>query len=62
MKKMVVDKGGISRVITGANVMCPGLTSSGGYVTEGLKEGTIVAVYGEGKYHPFAIGKMLMSS
>ncbi len=27
MNKMVVDKGGISRVITGANVMCPGLTS-----------------------------------
>ena len=59
---MQVDKGGIPRVVTGANIMCPGLTSPGGYITKDLEVGTIVAIYGEGKQYPFAIGKMLMSS
>ena len=49
MQKMQIDKGGISRVVTGANIMCPGLTSQGGYITKELPIGTIVAIYAEGK-------------
>lgn len=49
MKKMVVDKGGIPRVVTGANIMCPGLTSAGGNVEPNVEVGTIVQICGEGK-------------
>eukprot|EP00975_Prorocentrum_lima_P051252 10736569-Prorocentrum_lima.AAC.1 len=42
--------------------MCPGLTSEGGDLPDGLQEGDVVAVHAEGKRHPLAIGRMIMSS
>uniref|UniRef100_A0A7S1U6C3 PUA domain-containing protein n=1 Tax=Phaeomonas parva TaxID=124430 RepID=A0A7S1U6C3_9STRA len=57
-----VDRGAIPFVLDGANIMCPGLTSAGGDLPDGLEEGDIVAVHAEGKKHPLAVGKMLMSS
>lgn len=34
MKKLQVDRGAIRFVLAGANIMCPGLTSPGGFLDE----------------------------
>lgn len=34
MKKLQVDRGAIKFVLSGANIMCPGLTSPGGSLDE----------------------------
>lgn len=34
MKKLQVDRGAIKFVLSGANIMCPGLTSPGGALDE----------------------------
>lgn len=59
-----VDRGAVKFVLGGANIMCPGLTSKGGYVPEapGYEKGTVVAIYAEGKEHALAVGKLTMST
>jgi len=57
-----VDVGGCRYVISGANVMCQGLTSPGGVIGENIDAGQPVAIYIEGKEHAVAIGLALMSS
>ncbi|RLN92458.1 hypothetical protein BBJ28_00002897 [Nothophytophthora sp. Chile5] len=42
MKHVRADKGAIPFVLSGANVMCPGLTSAGGDMPESLAVGTPV--------------------
>lgn len=39
MKTVRVDKGAIKFVLGGANIMCPGLTSAGGDISEELELG-----------------------
>ena len=39
MKSVQVDKGAIKFVLSGANIMCRGLTSPGGRLPEGLQAG-----------------------
>ncbi|KAF7286512.1 malignant T-cell-amplified sequence 1 homolog [Rhynchophorus ferrugineus] len=56
-----VDKGAIRFVLSGANIMCPGLTSPGAQMTEVQKD-TIVAIMAEGKDHALAIGKTTLST
>jgi len=56
-----VDKGAIRFVLSGANIMCPGLTSPGAKMTDAEKE-KIVAVMAEGKEHAVSIGVMTLSS
>ncbi|XP_064481401.1 malignant T-cell-amplified sequence 1 homolog [Ornithodoros turicata] len=56
-----VDKGAIRFVLSGANIMCPGLTSPGAIMTPAPK-GTVVAVMAEGKQHPLAVGLTAMST
>jgi PUA domain protein len=56
-----VDKGAIKFVLSGANVMCPGLTSPGGKLTECGKD-SIVAITAEGKEHALAIGITKMTT
>ncbi|KAF2883917.1 hypothetical protein ILUMI_22257 [Ignelater luminosus] len=56
-----VDKGAIRFVLSGANIMCPGLTSPGAEMTEAPK-GTVVAVMAEGKQHALAIGITALST
>lgn len=56
-----VDKGAIKFLLSGANVMCRGLTSPGAKLAD-LPKGTVVAITAEGKQHAVAIGKMAMSS
>ncbi|CAG9856876.1 unnamed protein product [Phyllotreta striolata] len=56
-----VDKGAIRFVLSGANVMCPGLTSPGAKMTD-VPTDTVVAIMAEGKEHALAIGKTALSS
>lgn len=60
-----VDRGAIRFLLAGANMMCPGLTSAGGYLPPDdapLKSGTPVAIFAEGKEHPAAIGITKLST
>eukprot|EP00164_Ancoracysta_twista_P012096 GFYU01018883.1.p1 GENE.GFYU01018883.1~~GFYU01018883.1.p1 ORF type:complete len:150 (-),score=22.64 GFYU01018883.1:28-477(-) len=57
-----VDIGGCKFVVSGANVMCPGLTSAGGSVGDNVAVGDVVAVYIEDKAHAVSIGIATMSS
>ncbi|XP_040564551.1 malignant T-cell-amplified sequence 1 homolog [Lepeophtheirus salmonis] len=57
----MVDKGAIKFVLSGANIMCPGLTHPNARMTPAQK-GTIVAVTAEGKDTPLAIGITSMST
>jgi malignant T-cell-amplified sequence len=56
-----VDKGAIRFVLSGAQIMCPGLTSPGACMTP-VEKGTVVAVMAEGKEHALAIGFTAMST
>lgn len=42
MTKVQVDTGAIKFILGGADVMCPGLTSAGGNLPDGLLQGTPV--------------------
>ena len=61
MPRMQCDKGAVRFVLGGANIMCPGFTSAGGFVAESIGNETPVAVYAEGKQHAMAIGITKMS-
>ncbi|XP_011494225.1 PREDICTED: malignant T-cell-amplified sequence 1 [Ceratosolen solmsi marchali] len=56
-----VDKGAIKFVLSGANIMCPGLTSKGARMTS-VEKGAIVAVMAEGKHHALAVGITTLST
>jgi PUA domain protein len=62
MKRLRVDRGAIKFVLSGANIMCPGLTSPGATMHDEAEEGTPVAIYAEGKEHAVAIGVTTMST
>eukprot|EP00163_Fabomonas_tropica_P031512 TRINITY_DN7520_c0_g2_i12.p1 TRINITY_DN7520_c0_g2~~TRINITY_DN7520_c0_g2_i12.p1 ORF type:complete len:109 (+),score=35.54 TRINITY_DN7520_c0_g2_i12:303-629(+) len=57
-----VDRGAIKFVLSGANIMCPGLTSPGAGPNDDVEEGTPVAIMAEGKEHAMAIGMTTMST
>ena len=62
MTPQQVDKGAIKFVLSGANVMAPGLTKvPGGKITKCGKD-KIVAIMAEGKQHALAIGITKMTS
>jgi len=63
LPKVQVDKGAIKFVLSGAHIMCPGLTSPGADLPEEcLPSDTPVSVHAEGKINALAIGHMKMSS
>ncbi|CAI5460204.1 unnamed protein product [Closterium sp. Yama58-4] len=62
MRKMQVDRGAIKFVMSGANIMCPGLTSPGGKMDDGIPADSPVAIFAEGKENALAIGYTKMSS
>ncbi|KAJ2065130.1 translation machinery-associated protein 20 [Coemansia sp. S146] len=63
LPRVKVDRGAIKFVLSGANIMCPGLTSPGAHLPEeNIPEGAIVAVMAEGKEHALAIGLTKMST
>ena len=57
-----VDKGGLKPMLTGANVMIPGLLHEKGKLPTGEIPHNIVSVYIEGYENAVSIGQMLMSS
>ena len=61
MPHMQCDKGAIKHILSGSDVMCPGLTSPGGKMDESVKRGTVVAITAEGKHHAMGIGMAAMS-
>ncbi|CAG8467536.1 22371_t:CDS:2 [Racocetra persica] len=60
--RLQVDRGAIKFILSGANIMCPGLTSKGARMDEDLPTDTIVGVFAEGKEHALAIGLTKMST
>ena len=59
LPKVGIDRGAIKYLLGGAPMMCPGLTSAGGYLPpaeSALPVGTPVAIFAEGKEHPVGIG------
>ncbi|KXS17668.1 hypothetical protein M427DRAFT_30157 [Gonapodya prolifera JEL478] len=57
------DKGAIKFILSGANIMAPGLTSKGATMpAQSLEKGAPVAVYAEGKEHALAVGLLEMST
>jgi PUA domain protein len=60
--RVQVDRGAIKFVLSGANIMCPGLTSKGASLPTSLEKDTIVTIYAEGKENALAVGKLLMST
>ncbi|KAI6654751.1 Malignant T-cell-amplified sequence 1-like [Oopsacas minuta] len=61
LPKFQVDAGAIKFILSGANVMAPGLNSRGGRMDEVDKD-TIVGIYAEGKQHSMGIGQTLAST
>lgn len=60
--RVQVDRGAIKFVLSGANIMCPGLTSKGADLPTPLEKDQIVTIYAEGKENALAVGKLLMST
>lgn len=58
---MQVDKGAIRFILSGANIMCPGLTSPGAKMSK-VDKSCVVAVMAEGKQHALCVGVTAMSS
>lgn len=57
----MVDRGAIRFVLSGANIMAPGLTSAGGHMDD-VPANSVVAVMAEGKEHALAIGITTMGT
>jgi malignant T-cell-amplified sequence len=60
-----VDRGAIRFLLQGAHMMCPGMTSKGGYLPPAESElmaGTPVALHAEGKEHAVGIGILKLST
>ncbi|CAG8694804.1 5868_t:CDS:2 [Dentiscutata erythropus] len=60
--RLQVDRGAIKFILSGANIMCPGLTSKGARMDEDLPADTIVGVFAEGKEQALAVGLTKMST
>jgi PUA domain protein len=61
LPKYQVDRGAIRFVLSGANIMSPGLTSKGGHMADVPAE-SVVAIMAEDKEHAMAIGITTMST
>eukprot|EP01029_Cantina_marsupialis_P029668 TRINITY_DN781987_c0_g1_i1.p1 TRINITY_DN781987_c0_g1~~TRINITY_DN781987_c0_g1_i1.p1 ORF type:complete len:186 (+),score=35.26 TRINITY_DN781987_c0_g1_i1:117-674(+) len=61
MTRWEVDKGAIKFVLSGANIMCRGLTSPGANIEHNLEAGMPVGIFAEGKEHALAVGQTTMS-
>ncbi|KAG0723133.1 Malignant T-cell-amplified sequence 1 [Chionoecetes opilio] len=60
-QKVDVDKGAIRFILSGANIMCRGLTSPGAKMSE-VEQDTVVAVMAEGKQHALCVGVCSLST
>lgn len=62
MLKLRADQGAIKFVLSGANIMAPGLTSPGATIHNEVDAETPVAIYAEGKENAMAVGWTKMST
>ncbi|CAK0773268.1 hypothetical protein CVIRNUC_004047 [Coccomyxa viridis] len=62
MPKLRVDTGAIKFVLSGANIMCPGLTSKGATMHNEVDAESPVAIFAENKDHAIAVGLTKMST
>jgi PUA domain protein len=62
LKRAQVDIGGCKYVVSGANIMCQGLTSPGGALDDTIVEGDVVALHVEGKRHAVGVGIASMTA
>ncbi|KAG5728328.1 Translation machinery-associated protein 20 [Termitomyces sp. T112] len=65
LPKVGIDRGAIRYLLGGAPMMCPGLTSKGGWLPpaeEALGAGTAVAIYAEGKEHAVGVGVLKLGT
>ncbi|BGO97446.1 translation machinery-associated protein 20 [Rhodotorula toruloides] len=65
LPRVGVDRGAIKFVLSGANIMCPGMTSATGYLppsSSNIPKGKPVAVHAYGKENALAIGLLAMST
>lgn len=62
LPRVQIDRGAIKFLLSGANMMAPGVLSKGGILPDGLKKDDIVAIHAEGKEHACGIGRMSASS
>ena len=61
MAHMQCDKGAIKHILSGSDIMCPGLTSAGGKMDDSVKRGTPVAIMAEGKKYAMGVGIAAMT-
>jgi predicted RNA-binding protein (TIGR00451 family) len=59
---MQVDRGAVKFVMSGANIMCPGLTSEGAKMDMSVDKDQPVAIMVEGKEHALGLGWTKMSA
>lgn len=65
LPKVGIDRGAIRFLLAGAPMMCPGLTSKGGYLPpaeSAVADGRAVAIFAEGKEHPVGLGLLKMGT
>lgn len=62
MLRLRTDQGAIKFVLSGANIMCPGLTSPGAIIHDEVDADTPVAIFAEGREHAMAIGLTKLST
>jgi len=65
LPKVQVDRGAIRFLLAGAHMMCPGLTSAGGYLPpaeEAIPTENLVAIHAEGKEHAVGVGITKMNT
>lgn len=62
MKRLRTDAGAIKFVLSGADIMCPGLTHPDAVMHDEAEVDEPVAIYAHGKEHAMAVGMMLMST
>ncbi|KAG6821091.1 hypothetical protein H0H93_007250 [Arthromyces matolae] len=65
LPKVGIDRGAIRYLLAGAPMMCPGLTSKGGYLPpaeEALPAGAAVAIHAEGKDNAVGIGLLKLGT
>lgn len=59
---MQVDRGAIRFILSGANIMCPGLTSKGAKMSTSTEAKRVVAVMAEGKDNALCVGVTSLSA
>jgi PUA domain protein len=62
LPRVGIDRGAIRFLLAGAHMMCPGLTSRGGFLPATLAAGSPVAIFAEGKEAACGVGVAKMSA